>query len=209
LTIGEGCQRTHVRRNRFLGGASQIYIGTAKYTWFEDNYFYDCAGDSIYFGIPDETVVRGNVFDRTTTSPSWDGAIFVEQQANNLSIIDNAFYQPGNNAIIVGGSNYTVIANNKIRGAAGTGNGIQLSASHKCVVVGNMIDNADYDGILVAYGDYNTIVGNVSTNCGQYGVNIHDSECNKNVVVGNSLLGNSGGAINNAGTSTVVDHNAQ
>ncbi len=103
-----------------------------------------------------------------------------------------------------------------------TGNTCQGNGSHNiqvfrcsyCVITGNSCNGSTaQDGINVAgdgtgNADYNTITGNVCTLNAGNGIEIAGgANANKNIIVANSLLGNTGANLVDSGTNTEVGHN--
>ena len=85
---------------------------------------------------------------------------------------------------------------------------VYIYNSSSNTVVGNTFKGyANYNGIYLDASDDNIISGNRITVCGQYGINISNSTCDKNIVTSNQLLGNTVGALNDSGTSTTVANN--
>jgi len=52
-----------------------------------------------------------------------------------------------------------------------------------------------------------TIIGNNIQDCGEYGVDIDNAACSKNIVGFNEIMGNSIDDIHDLGTGTIVEHN--
>jgi len=127
------------------------------------------------------------------------------------------FYGSGTDLTVVGcnfsGGGYG-IALSTTRGTV-TGNtcyggsqkGIYLGSAYHTVVCGNAVNGYSSDGINVYSEDYNVISDNRCTGNGGYGINISSSYADRTFVHGNELLGNTKGALNNAGTNTDLADN--
>ncbi len=108
---------------------------------------------------------------------------------------------------------------NTITGNTCQGNvydGIMIYRSSYCTVTGNSCNgqtDAAGDGIYVfgdgtTNADYNTITGNICTDNNDDGIEIAGgANANKNIVLGNQLLGNGDTPLVDGGTATVAEHN--
>jgi parallel beta-helix repeat protein len=208
LSINTGCNRIHIRRNRFLNGWHDLSIGNSKYLWIDSNYFYNNLRDCISGGGTQHVVIRDNMFLNYTTDVDYEGAIFFETTITELSIINNIFYHGSNSAIFLAGQAGSIISNNVIHSTTGSLNGISFENCHNCTITGNNIDLCDGSEIRINLSPRNVITGNTLTNGQRYGVEILSIRSSKNVVVGNVLTGNVLGAILDFGAGTIVANNA-
>ena len=69
-----------------------------------------------------------------------------------------------------------------------------------------MVDFQHLYGIYLSTFDYNVITNNRVEGHG-LGVHLSDSECDKNLVTANVLVGNSSGGLSDHGTDTVTSGN--
>lgn len=77
-----------------------------------------------------------------------------------------------------------------------------------CTINGNICYNNATDGIrLTANNDYVSLIGNRCEGNGGWGINILAATCDKCIVVGCGLLGNTAGALQDNGTLTEAAHN--
>ena len=162
-----------------------LNVGRTPSVIFRHNVAYDIGTEGndtiIYFGSGgDNLVIDSNLFELCRTQCIWS------EVGSRISITNNVFTKTGTTyeCIFLSDCTRSILANNRIVGF--TNSGIYFSGG--C--------------------DYCTIVGNVITGCGLYGVNIDHSSNHKNTVVGNALVGNSSGAVHDIGTSDVVASNS-
>jgi len=128
---------------------------------------------------------QGGIISGNVIQSSYQHGIYVLNSADDLSIHDNSIYSCGKH-------------------------GIWLSGVSNCQVVGNKFwgswgDTNTYDAINISGNANNNLV---SSNIGvtakyRYGINIVDSTCDTNAVIGNRFASCGTGEINDAGTGTV------
>ncbi len=129
---------------------------------------------------------------------------------NNSTITGNTCSDNGEDGIEVAGNGNVVTGNNCDNN---TEHGIKIRRSSHCSVTGNVCNNNTLDGIHVlgdatTNADYNAVNGNVCTGNGDDGIEIAGgADANKNIVLGNQLLGNTGTALVDGGTNTEIAHN--
>jgi parallel beta-helix repeat protein len=145
-------------------------------------------GRGIYITSSDYNTITGNnVFANGTGATKYSG-IYVE--ASDCNVIS---------------------ANN----CEGNGlHGIFIFRSNYCSVVGNVCvvsttaDGINVEGDATGNADYNTLTGNVCTLNADDGIAIEGgANANKNIVVANSLLGNTGTNLVDNGNNTESGHN--
>jgi parallel beta-helix repeat protein len=204
------CLRIKIERNR-ASHSGQFYAGNyCVHNLIQENYInyaYQTAiseADSYYFKMTRNHLVNcvGTCFESLgylynaifaeNTADSF-GSVFIMLDAVNGDIYDNII--TGNTIQCVDG-NYGVY--------------IFQEAGHIAsdnIVSNNIISDADNDGIRIRNSDYNVVLGNRIFDSSNYGINIYDSGCLKNIVVGNQCIGNVSGGINDVGTTTELGHN--
>jgi len=133
-------------------------------------------------------------------------------QGSNCIVINNNFSNSSNgNGIYMVGSNKALIANNQINHNCLCG--IRMSQCNDVIISGNMIYDNDqtglvnWDGILLFECDYCIITGNSCRSNRRYEINISDAGSDLNLVHGNICVDGHLGAINDAGTGTVLADN--
>jgi parallel beta-helix repeat protein len=82
-----------------------------------------------------------------------------------------------------------------------------FGSPYESVISGNVSTGNSGNGIQLSDGDRNIIANNRCEGNGGYGIKISSSTAEKNLVHGNILLGNTAGAISDAGTGTVQADN--
>lgn len=88
------------------------------------------------------------------------------------------------------------------------GKGIEfIGSNNRTTLIGAVSGNTS-DGIkLTASSDNVSLIGLKTLSNGGYGVNIAASSCDNTVIVGGQFSGNSSGAINDSGSSTIISGN--
>jgi hypothetical protein len=202
------CKRPEVVNNRIVNCDNGIEIDTCTNPRIHENYLQNITTMGLILHESPNSTIRNNFYD-TQTNNAVD-AYFWIYGSNNDSVIDGNFFNDIMLSCIwfADGSKVS-ITNNVILGTGDGADGIQCHTIDKSIISGNRIEGFFADGIMLyTDADYNTIVGNVITNNGGYGVYIVNANCNKNVVVANVLMGNSSGPISDSGTGTVYANNA-
>ncbi len=152
-----------------------------------------------------------------------DDNVIIGNQCNNNDNDGIAIKSNGNHNLIIGnvanGNHHRGIYiesdRNVIKGNTCNDNGtdgIRIVKTYN-TIVGNMCYNNGEDGIKI-YGtagevttDYNIVSSNVCTGNTGWGININHANNDKTIVIGNQLLGNGGGALQDLGTNTDAGHN--
>ena len=152
----------------------------------------------------------------TITNPimnSNTGRGFVLVSTTNISLLGLVCKSNGVSGLELNNANNTVIENAQCD--ANAINGLFLYRCSRCSIIGGQFNNqTGGDGINITgdgggNADYNVIMGCVCTGNSQSGIEIVAAagQANKNIVVGNHLLGNTGVNLADAGTNTEVAHN--
>jgi len=162
-------------------------------------------------------------------------AIYLGANSEFCIIMENKVNHPRGHGIRVVGAYQTVVSNNTVELAEedgieinGVGNsvttgnivrecvkhGIRITGEVNFIVANNMIyendsgETATYDGISVSSSDAGMISGNRCSRNDRYEINISNPACDKCGVVANNCYSTDHvGAINDAGTGTVVASN--
>ena len=182
-----------------------ITLGATK-SIITNNIFNACPSDGLVSSATDTmNIISNNILidcGRNGIQIGGDNAIV----SNNISISN------GHSGIFVsGGDNVNVsgnICNDNVR------NGINMSSSNNCIINGNVCNGNDsanttsFSGIFIgANCDNNIIASNRCSGNDNYGINISASTNDKTLAHGNHLLGNTTGALNDAGTNTTSADN--
>jgi len=153
-----------------------------------------------------------DAYDNTITGNTCQGNLNGIYIYNGLhTITGNTCQGNSNNGIWIDTCIGQTVTGNTCQG--NTWYGIFLRRSDYCVITGNSSKDNTMDGIyLLGDGthnsDYNTLTGNVCTGNGDDGIEIEGAgDANKNIVLGNQLLGNIGTALVDGGNNTEPAHN--
>jgi hypothetical protein len=184
-----------------------------------------------YRGIQGDNVNKCIIQDNFCDSNQSDGLVLPGTSSYNLILGNSLCHNGGSGLTFVG--LYNTIMGNKCNRNDGTGIAVGgwPVASYNSII-GNICNENFYDGIGIfnekniiegnicrsngrdgirAYlsynASYNSIKDNICSGNTGYGVNIYQVECIKNIVVGNQLLGNTAGSLNNSGANTEIGHN--
>lgn len=96
----------------------------------------------------------------------------------------------------------------EIAATGNTGVGVRMFGARNCVLHDSLIRDNTSDGVeITTNADYNKV-----TNChiesnGAYGIDIVNSTCDNNIILGNTYLTNTSGTLNDVGTGTVISAN--
>lgn len=173
----------------------------------------NCQGDG--FGI-NLTSCPNSIISRNVLQGLGKEGIWIQSCANSI-ISGNILRGNGTGATKYSGiymsySDESVVVGNQCK--ENGLHGIEIFRSSYCTVVGNVCNNQETgDGISVTgdattNSDYNSITGNVCTGNADDGIAIEGvGDANKNIVLGNQLLGNTGTPLVDNGTATVSEHN--
>lgn len=148
--------------------------------------------------------LRASIIGNTITVNSGSGIL---SNAANTSIMGNRVVTTAAAAVEVLGAS-TVVSGNSLAGAGGEG---VLMRAARIAVTGNTITSGT-QGIRVgaagagASASNGLINGNTITGCAFWGVNVTSGAVDT-LVVGNNLVGNTSGAITDAGTTTTAANN--
>ncbi len=155
----------------------------------------------IWLEYSDSNIISGN------SSQSNDYGIFLKW-SNYNTVTGNTVQGSNFYGISLSGSPNNAIADNIVQGNKQYG--IRLYASFKNTIAGNKIDDNgstfSYDGIeIMNNSDDNLISSNDITDTAGtgYAIDIPDSDCNNNYLVGNRYSGTGASSINDAGTGTI------
>ena len=165
-------------------------------------------GISVSIGIPIGNTITGNTVVGCTSGIKISGAL-------RTTITGNTVADNDQHGIYLESSSENVITGNQVddNGVGGTYHGIYIYRSSYCTITGNVCNNNLIDGINVTgdattNSDYNAVNGNVCYGNGDDGIELAGgADCNKNVVTGNQLLGNTGTPLVDGGNNTNVGHN--
>ena len=197
--------------NYFFGGIDWAIQIDGSFNSISNNKISDCE-DGINIDGNNNTIVN-NIINKIDVGHG----IFLEDSDGNVisgNSISNLLY----GGITLSSSHYNTIHGNSIRFSK-TG-GISLAASDYNSISGNFISDIynnvafNISGIEInSLSDYNTITGNGCFRCVNshlsydgYGLFIRNSNCNQNIVVGNTSLENEQNFKDN-GTDTTVGSN--
>ncbi len=126
----------------------------------------------------DHNIIEGNVI----LSNDWRGIMILETADNN-----------------------TITNNQILRNIA---DGIYIRSHDNMISSNECFDNdfgntGTYNGIILVEADRNVITNNRCSGNDDWGINIFDMFCNDNLVIGNTCIGNTTGAIQDNGTNTL------
>ena len=158
-----------------------------------------------------ENTVTGNTCHGNTR----DGIYVLSSLRNTITgnnCADNDSAGATYSGIFLGVSNENVITGNLCQ--ANGNHGIYLFRSSYCSITGNVCNNQTTgDGINItgdatADADENVVSSNVCRGNGDDGIEIAGAaNADRNIVLGNQLLGNTGAALVNGGANTEIAHN--
>lgn len=130
---------------------------------------------------------------------------------DNCTITGNFCYDNDDYGIAILTSDQCAITGNNCTGSGS--HGIYVFRSSSNTITGNSSCSNGADGINVTgdgttNSDYNTLTGNTCTGNTDDGIEIAGAgNANKNIVLGNQLLNNTGAALTDGGTDTEAGHN--
>jgi len=196
-----GVRAAYVNRLLLSGCLSQnCYVGAYQFY-----YAYDCV---VFLCIAKDAGTYGWNFygDRNVLSAvigisaGTYGFVF----SGNDNVASGGRFQGGGYAGSLNGSRNSVEG---IVGNAGNQHGFYLNAAIDCVLSNCVFQGYTNDGIRLLNSDNNIVANNRCLGNGGYGINVSDAASDKTLVHGNICLGNTTGAINNAGTNSVLADN--
>lgn len=191
-----------IEDNKFVSSGGGIEAWDVTNLQIRGNRFYDCDDIAINPQSSGHIRIVNNLFDSCN-----DYILYSTEDVYYLVFANNNIRNHKAVAISMGSLNYSVISGNIFMGGVGSGDCIYGGGSFADnTVIGNVICNFGSDGIDIDGGDWNTIIGNRIYGCGAWGVDL-DANTSKSTVVGNSLQGNTSGAVNDNGTGNDVAHN--
>lgn len=153
----------------------------------------DCAYSATFDNVPFTALENFSVFS---------GPVDINRMSNSTISVGSFQAMSGNaisftNCYNIGMGNFSIIQTG--------GDGIEFVSGNSDIdLVSGYIDSCNSDGIKL---DDTTDGININTmtikNCGGYGVNIADPNCDDNILVQVSTSGNAGGGLNDLGTGTL------
>jgi len=175
-----------------LDTCSQVVLSNIDCTANYSNYSFVNTHFLTMFGSSSVDALTGNGITLNKFTNSAIGTMFVLNSAGD-------------------GVNITSSSNFRIDGVyvENGGQGIEFVSGNSNVVVTDLrIESNASDGIKLTASSDNIFINNgFLKNNGGYGVNIADSSSDNAVIVGNNFSGNSSGALNDSGTSTLIRGN--
>lgn len=151
--------------------------------------------------------VHYTTIDISGSIDALSGAGCTITNCSNMAV-DKCFFlnSAGNGMTISGSNNINIMASASIENG---GIGIELSSSNSDITIsGCAFENNASDGVKFTATTDDCFLSFSSTkDNGGYGVNIAASTCDRNNITGNNISGNTSGAINDAGTDTVIRGN--
>jgi len=176
----------------------------------ENVYFEDSDSDAIH--IEGTSMSRIKIFNCFIEGAD-DHGIHITPDGGDITqhfhIWKNHIQSCGINGIhfaVCTNHNYHIIEGNSIASCAGSGI-VFAGTVRECLITNNYLRGNTVTGIvLLANDDNNLIQNNYCNGNGAFGINIAAASCIENTVRGNRLIGNVGGAINEAGTDTQLPY---
>ena len=161
-----------------VDGAAQCQIN--------GNFIYNMMGSGVCLTANNlDTQINGNHCEACD-----DYGIEVLAGCDRSIVNNNKCYANGNHGIYVFRTDYCSVTGNVCNGNTGTADGIHV------------------EGDATGNADYNTISSNVCTGNADDGVEVAGgANANKNIVLGNQLLNNTGTALVDSGTNTEIASN--
>jgi len=203
------CVRFLAEDNYFHQCDEPFVIDSCDFAKIQGNRFESIYACILYLMASTNCFFRENLGNNLNTSSITDGTVICNTSYSDLLIDANNLHNVNELGIWSEDGDRMTVSNNTIEGGASARGGVSVSGVTKSVFSGNRIINMGNTGIDLYFDcNDNTITGNVINGTGGYGVDIEDSSDNRNVIVGNALYGNPSGAIHDAGTGTVKDHNS-
>jgi parallel beta-helix repeat protein len=192
-----GSDNTVLNNLEISGGYEGIRNEGGDQVTITNNYIHDVNYGAIYIWEAPNSIIEGNIINNT----EWD-AIVVNQTSDYTVVSNNTVtdWLSTRYCIDTYSNTHVSIIGNTCNGTANSLGGIYINQAQDTAVSGNTIDDATGDGILLANSansNRTTITGNVITDNGGDGIDLGGSSVYDITVVGNTILGNSGSAINN------------
>jgi len=178
------------------------FAGAGEGIIVENCVFEEVTGAGPNYGIlvsqTSHIYIRGNFFYGSTNVY---GVQVVGATSKYVSIMDNKFYNCHIPISVIGQEEVTIIGNFIV----GFTYGIWLSGAANNIISGNKIEWGTAGILLEGGSDYNVMGNNRIINC-DWGVVVNGAVEDKNLIVGNGLVGNTVATLNN-GTGTEIAHN--
>lgn len=149
-------------------------------------------------------------FEECYISDNGDSGIFTDV-TQAITISNSMIGFNGNYGVYLSNGNGTIVSGNVISG--NDYDGIRLNTFHIGVISSNLIefndwlDTATYSGVILISSDDCVISSNNINYNDNFGIDISNAACDKNIVLGNRCKNNTAGGINNIGTLTQIAHN--
>lgn len=180
--------------------ADGIYVGYSECLTISGNFAYDNGDTGIYLTNSDGSSITGN-----NCTGNADPGIYLASSTDVTVTGNTCVGNVGGGISISASSDSTVSGNTCNKNLEA---GISISTSHNNTITGNTCKENDvnntgwYSGIELSGSDDNLIIGNVCNENDEYGINIGNATCDRNVVINNILRGNGSGPFQNNGTDT-------
>jgi parallel beta-helix repeat protein len=179
IYIGFSSNNNTISGNTVQGNSTGIYLHSSYNNTISGNTSQGNGGSGIYVWFADNNTISGNTFQGNAHG------ILIESSSNNTisgnTSQGNIYY----GIFIESSSNNNVISGNKVHDNGG-------SASYDGIKIYN-----DSDSNLISSNDITDTAGT------GYAINIADSTCDNNYLVGNRYSGTGASSINDAGTGTI------
>ena len=175
-----------------------LYLADVKWVTVSANNIKNNTSYEIYITGGEQNTISGN----SLGGPGNATAIYATS-CSDITITGNQIFGSTTNGIHIDGSAGNVVSGNTLDTVAYGNYGIYLQSSHENIVIGNHVRLFTH-GIFLASADKNIILGNRARDNNGYGINISDTTCDDNLIVKNYLQDNIVGAINDAGTGTIL-----
>lgn len=186
-------------------GRHGIKTNLGTYNLITECLIKDCEGSGIWMYEEGVWTIAECYINSCTQS-----GIYVDSVAQVI-IANNEIGFNENYGIYATNCSWMRILGNNI--TSSTYDGIRLVSQSYSIIANNELtlnDSADsttYSGIFLDACDYCNIASNVCWGNDNYGIDISNATCDKNIVIGNQCLGNTTGPINDSGTATEAAHN--
>ena len=197
ITFQTSTASSHIRNCYFKDCQNGIYFNGALQCWATNNTFTSGSDTAIEIQSGERNIIQGNKI-------SFYGTYGIMINSGGWNIITgNAINNNSGAGIYISSSSYFIIQSNEIYYTAG-GDAIGLLTCGSGLIDGNYIHTSGgtHSGIHLNASDYIIISNNHCRACTDYGIDISNNTCDKNIVTGNICLWSTTGQINDAGTNT-------
>jgi len=181
------CNGCTIENNKFINNAMGVYIDSSMNTTIRNNSATRTSeagkiGRSINVLKSELTTVENNTISNQNYS------IYFDRSPSN-TILRNSVSQCAEDAIVIEGSNNTVLESNTV--SSNTKRGIYLKNSHKCNVKKNLVSSNGANGIDIEGSSGNNVLDNIITGNAK-NTNIHGLFLNtcKGVTLQNNTISN-------------------